>query len=346
MKPRFVPVLVLLIVGLCAVEVMAGYSVPVFRYALERWKPSPYHLTVFHRGSVSAQNLRDLAARESIDPPMNLRLEVVDTSQSYRDSLKQLFATRPPDTKGPWCALTEPDADPNAPPLWSGPLDLTTIRAYLDSPMRREVQSLLIDGYSVVFLFLESGNDGDDELVDEMLKRELSRLTDILDLPPSTPDDLGLVYDFPVGIRFQVRRLSRDDPTEAPLIRMLLNVEDDLDQERGPIVFPVFGRGRVLTPLYQETLRAGHIEEIARFLCKTCECRVKDITPGTDLPMIDVWDSLLRARVVEAEFETLPEPHEPELAGAADPGLLSAILLVGVLVFMGVLRAVRRGKAK
>ena len=46
--PTFVAVMVLTIFSAAH-----ACNVPVFRFALERWRPDPYRLTVFHRGPLA-----------------------------------------------------------------------------------------------------------------------------------------------------------------------------------------------------------------------------------------------------------------------------------------------------
>jgi len=51
-KRRF-PFLILFLAMVLASGAVLACSVPVFRYALERWEPSPYVLMVFHRGPMA-----------------------------------------------------------------------------------------------------------------------------------------------------------------------------------------------------------------------------------------------------------------------------------------------------
>ena len=59
-----VPLFWSLVVGcLLAVSSPAqACSIPVFRYALERWKPTAYSLVLFHDGPISPGEKRELAA--------------------------------------------------------------------------------------------------------------------------------------------------------------------------------------------------------------------------------------------------------------------------------------------
>src|SRR5688572_4540223 len=49
---RWLGAVVVFAAGLCAIA--EACNVPVFRFALERWRPDPYRVVLFHRGELSA----------------------------------------------------------------------------------------------------------------------------------------------------------------------------------------------------------------------------------------------------------------------------------------------------
>src|SRR5262245_42689122 len=57
-------------------------NVPVFRFALERWRPDNYQVIVYHRGPLPAEAKKTVALLEQYGPekakPANLSLKVVD----------------------------------------------------------------------------------------------------------------------------------------------------------------------------------------------------------------------------------------------------------------------------
>src|SRR5262245_19767928 len=63
-----------LLIGLPA----SACSVPVFRYALERWQPSRYELIVFHRGPLSPSDQEALKRVEASTSRSNLRVSDAD----------------------------------------------------------------------------------------------------------------------------------------------------------------------------------------------------------------------------------------------------------------------------
>jgi hypothetical protein len=126
---------------------------------------------------------------------------------------------------------------------------------------------------------------------------------------------------------------------------------------KGPIVFPVFGRGRALGAFWDDALTARTIEEAGAFLAGACACEVKEQNPGIDLLVSLDWDQALS--VVPAEEPkpiplpeiprgTPPAPLEKPLAPSASekqpqrPLLLVALFGAALLVLVTGARAFRR----
>jgi hypothetical protein len=114
-------------------------------------------------------------------------------------------------------------------------------------------------------------------------------------------------------LAFSILRLSREAPGENVFIDMLLATEPDLATLGEPIVFPVFGRGRVLYALAGGGIRSETIDEAAQFLIGRCSCQVKEENPGADLLVSADWEAMVRPKQGMVE---------PDLAGASpDRGL-------------------------
>ena len=93
-----------------------------------------------------------------------------------------------------------------------------------------------------------------------------------------------------------VMRVSCDDPAEWWLVHTLLSVEPDLDQyQREPMVFPVFGRGRVLLPFVGKGITAENLTDCLAYVAGPCSCQVKDENPGFDLLMRWDWEATAEA---------------------------------------------------
>src|SRR5207248_4635023 len=120
-------------------------------------------------------------------------------------------------------------------------------------------------------------------------------------------------------------RLSRRDTEETDLLRMLLGMEDDLEDRKEPIVYPVFGRGLALWAIVGKGITQENIDRAAKFLVGPCSCEIKAQNPGVDLLLTADWEERLTGRVI-----TTPEPpplaslfpqSAPEKETGAWPGL-------------------------
>jgi len=289
-------------------------SIPVFRFALERWSPSPYELLVFHRGSTAVdQKLLDMLAK-ALDTS-NLSIVDVDLRKPLSAELRKVWDGQPQDASPPWLVLRFPEGDEKRAVAWSGTLSAANVDRLLRSAARLRLAKRLTSGDSGVMLLLTSGDAGADDKAGKLLDVELARLKKTIELPEPKADGPQLRYELPLRVSFPVVRLSRSDPDEALLIRMLLGCDEGLDKVAGPIVFPIFGRGRVLCGLHGEDLTAGQVERTVQFLCAACSCQVKELNPGMDLLVDANWTDLLgRPSVVEKE-----EPAEVKLPSPAIP---------------------------
>ena len=70
------------------------------------------------------------------------------------DAEKELLKAAAP-TSFPWVLSLYPKSYPDDPPAYNGPIDRKAIDAMLDSPMRRELARMILEGESVVWLLLE-----------------------------------------------------------------------------------------------------------------------------------------------------------------------------------------------
>ena len=114
--------------------------------------------------------------------------------------------------------------------------------------------------------------------------------------PPEAPANLK--------VQFSTIRLSRKNPAERMFLAMLLHSEKDLleDEYAGePIVFPLFGRGRVLWALVGKGINDENMFESCMYITGACSCEVKFQNPGTDLLFSKDWDEALAELMVEDE---------------------------------------------
>jgi hypothetical protein len=313
-------------------------SVPVFRYALERWHPSPYQAFLFHRGPLAPAH-KDLARRLtgealSNQPPANLTLQEVDLDVQPPPVLLEMWQ-RYAHLTLPAVVVRFPRGAPAEGTLWAGSLTEEAVARLIDSPARKRLARSLVQGDSAVWLLLESGDQAKDDAAARLLETRLAHLRQTLKLPKIEEEDLasGMVSvpESALRVAFSLLRLSRGDAVESTLVHCLLGTEEDLRQGREIMAFPVFGRGRALCAVVGEGLTEENIDEASRFLIGPCSCMVKEENPGLDLLMAVDWDSQIRLVSTSAEDEPPPltgftaaaaatsNPAPSVLAAAAPP---------------------------
>lgn len=282
----------LIVLG-CSAAVAHACNVPVFRFALERWRPDPYRVTLFHRGPLSEAD-RELIGKleaQQEKATLNVAVRSIDLSE-LSDADRELFASLG-DAKLPSLVVHYPKHLQIPTPVWSGPLDNEAIARVADSPLRQEIVRRLVDGQTAVWLLLESGQSEKDDAAAKLVQEHIKKLERSLKLPELTeaPDD-KLLSATPLQLAFSMMRVPRTD-AERPLIQMLVNSESDLAERSDPLVFPVFGRGRAMFGLVGAGITAQNIEFSAAFLVGACSCDVKEQNPGFDLLLAADWDVLL-----------------------------------------------------
>jgi hypothetical protein len=284
----------------------AACNVPVFRYALERWPADPYEVVLFHRGPLSAA---DQALLARLEKHANLKRANVTRLDGELQTLYE--AQKNPEL--PWLVVRYPAAARNDAVVWAGRLSDGAVRTLLDSPVRRELARRIAAGETAVWLLLECGDRARDDAAAAVLHKRLPQLPKLLRLPALTDDPADRIAADgpPLKIAFSMLRVSRSDPDEQMLVRMLLHSEDDLFDRREPMAFPVFGRGRALWALVGKGITSGNIDEAGAFLVGPCSCQVKRQNPGTDLLLTADWDALIEGRLVK-------ERPAPPLRGIFD----------------------------
>ena len=308
----------LLAVLLLAPAAGRACSVPVFRYALERWAADAYEVVVFQREPLTTNQQALVVALEKTanDLLANLSVERVNLGGEVPELLQALWKTQT-NAVLPWLVVRYPSAKEFEQPVWAGPLDAEVVKTLVDSPARREIVRRLSKSDSAVWLLLESGDKARNDAVARLLEKESRKLETSLRLPEADPSDPQMRSDLPLKIAFSTVRVARDNPTERMLVNMLLRADKSLASLTGPMVYGVFGRGRALPPLSGEQLGADVINQVAEFVAGACSCEVKSMNPGFDLLIAADWEALLEGHVVK-------DPPLPPLVGMSAAGVLPA----------------------
>jgi hypothetical protein len=290
-------------------------NVPVFRYALEQWRPDPYRAVVFHRGPLSETEKTYIEPLEEHDgrTMANVALRTIDVEKIESEADRAWFESLDNPTL-PLLVVQYPTPLQIEAPIWSGPLDREAVERLTHSPLRRELVRRLVDGQTAVWLLLESGDPQKDDAAATLLKQEMETLQKTLKLPELT-DSLedSLLTDTPLRVEFSLLRIPRDSAEQA-LVGMLLQSEPDLPERTDAMAFPVFGRGRAMLGLVGKGITAANIRDSAAFLVGACSCQIKEQNPGFDLLLAGAWDSLLSREGNPPIASRLPESaNAPEL---------------------------------
>jgi hypothetical protein len=288
----------------------------VFRYALERWDLAPYEVVVFHRGDLTAEQ-RTLVGRWEY-PNTNATVKWVNLAEPANADAKQLWHKHGRPEALPWVVVRSAEPGTSMPPVYAGPPDEASLRRVFDSPARRRIVETATEGNSATFILLLSGDPALDEAAAKLVDRELAQLTKRIRLPEQRDDGPRIRLALPLKASFTVVQVRRDDPEEATFVRVLLGTDSDLADIRGPVLFPVFGRGRVLGHLHGNDLNADGVFEVVNFLCGACSCEAKELNPGADLLIAANWNDLF-ARIGDVGEEPKAPPPAAQKGTPAAP---------------------------
>jgi hypothetical protein len=284
-------------------------NVPVFRYALERWRAQGdderYKVTIFHDRPFTPQERTTVdalrALSEGVRAQGNLRVEVADVASPLAEPLRKLWKGQG-NVRLPWMVVRYPESAAEGGVAWTGPFNDWTARRLMDSPARRELAKRLLKGEAAVWVLLESSDKERNDAAVALVEAELAKLSRTLKLPEGIGDDsVKLLSNLPLAISFSLVRIKHNDPAEEITAALLRNWDTDIARSSEPVVFPVFGRGRVLDGMLGKGINPENVGDSAAFVCGACSCQVKALNPGVDLLITADWDSVLTERDAEPE---------------------------------------------
>lgn len=281
-------------------------TIPVFRYALDRWEADRFQLILPASTSQNTELndlLRPLWANGKANLDITKAKDVGITSADLRDSKTRERS------------------------LWSGTLDKAALESVLDSPGRREITRRILAGESVVWVVVDDGKaESQPEM--ERIERRLRFLEQVATMPIQDPND----PDSQLGpgpalmLKFTSLRLRADDPAEKVLTAMLAGPQGKVDATRA-FAAPVFGRGRVLGAWNLDKLDDAALEDACMFLVGRCSCRMKNENPGWDILMNVDWPQALEkvkaakpaVEIVQEVERQVPETVRTEGDAGAAP---------------------------
>lgn len=287
-------------------------NTPVFRYAMYNWPAAPYYVFYFHHGQPDKEDEavnKMLDELYEADPPANVALSVVDVSD------KKQFEPLPEVVKKAY----QSHADGRQPchvvfSSWGvkqsvGRLDAKTVKAMIDSPVRKRLGELFHKGNAAVLLILtgpdQQANQRAEKVAGDVVQKAAAEIPvgggddfGPPQFPPQAPGDDTPAEEQPDDadetLKLAVLKVARSDPTEKWLVDMLLSIEPDLREEKfakEPMIFAVYGRGRAMPPYVGKGITTENLIDCVAFLSGPCSCMIKDQNPGMDLLMHWDWDA-------------------------------------------------------
>src|SRR5262245_52089834 len=175
----------ILLLGLAFLLPQQAYActIPVFRYALEKWELTPYEILVFHRGTLPADVQKTIKIWTKTPLKANVDFTLVDLDARVDPKLQMLWKREGNDKQTPWMLVRYPVSRTEILTTWAGPCTKANLLAVIDSPKRQEILSHLKRGVTGVFVLLTSGDDKADKAVHDMALKELQALEKKIKLP-------------------------------------------------------------------------------------------------------------------------------------------------------------------
>lgn len=281
-------------------SIVCACNIPVFRYALERWRPDPCELIVFHRGAISEQDQQRLAAYESKDQALQgvkvITSDLNSPSIDQRELWSQL--TDREQLALPHIVVRSQVGRGRTVNAWQGSLE--QIERVFDSPVRRELGRRLLAGDSVVWLVIGSTEEKRTAATVKSLEASFRSLANRIELP----EGIGLPgselhSEIPLLLRFSSLVVDRSDDRESFFLSFFSGFHPEAFASGQPLVVPVFGRGRALEVIPADDLTPQLVEDLTVFLSGACSCQVKEQNPGFDLLLSVDWDTELFGEGVE-----------------------------------------------
>ncbi len=275
-------------------------NIPVFRYALERWRPDACEIVIFHDGEMSESQRQWVEQLESSTAEKggfaNARVTRCATGSTLDPKYQLLFdSLRKRGTVAlPHVVVRTIIAGDQPINHWHGSLDDAVDANLLQSPVRKELSRRLLAGHSVVWLLLKSADDKRTSEARELLETNFKTL----DRKISLPEGIGLPgselhSEVPLLLKFSTLEIDPNDEQERILINLLTGFRPEAVAEGEPLLVPVFGRGRALEVIPAGQVDSRLIEDLTLFLSGACSCQVKNQNPGFDLLLSADWDTEL-----------------------------------------------------
>jgi len=282
-------------------------QVPVYRYAMENWSASPFQVTVFHRGPLTASQKEafDWLPKEGSTPTIPVNIAAHDVDLLAPDPVGAGLWSIQGNPELPWVVVEFPPQDQMAGPAWTGKLDLNVMKSLVDSPVRRDLARRLLRGDSAVWILVQK-DDAKAAQTIASVEAELRKLETTLKLPAPEKgmesQSLPTGLKIPLKIGFSTILVREDDPAEKMFLQILRQTSrQSVPGDAAVVAYPVFGRGRCLGGHAGDDLTPEVIEKTCSFIIGACSCMVKSQNPGVDLLMLVKWDDFVKGNTLASK---------------------------------------------
>jgi hypothetical protein len=302
---------------LIGVSIAAACTVPVYRYALERWDQDLFPVYIFTKGNLDSSataKVSEIVTKSSLiidsahifkQAPQtgtaNLIVVTVDVDKQL-SGVEKIIWNMSKSHQAPWAVVRFPNSVHIAENIWEGTVSELPVGALINSPCRKQLEKMLLSGQSVVWAFIGSGDEKKDKAALKTLEAGLDSSRKTIKLPALEKEDIEQYYGGQnpgIHLEYSSIMINRANSAESLFIKILLQSEPLLKNAPGePVTFPFFGRGRLLYGLAGQGITTANILEANTFLCGPCACTVKEQNPGKDLPFMTDWQKGIKEKLV------------------------------------------------
>lgn len=324
---------------------------PVYRYAMYRWTPMAYDAFYFHRGPISKADRelhQSLFGSTKGGVAANWLLTDVDLDR------KNALDVLPDPVKKRWQSESAKPLprylifSPWGAEVFCGPADSATARQLVESPTRAEIGKAFDQGYGIVLLILGGDRLEANARMESVARSVIAKAAagDLFPEPAAGPESGKAASplidpasaDSPADrqndprrspLRVALVKLDRTSNSEPWLLKMLAamtsRTQETTDDKapREPMLYPIYGRGRVMPPGIGKDVTTESLTELLRFLADGCSCTIKDQNPGLDLLMQWDWEATAE-KLLASDPSMAPPPPYAEVAADGSPAAIQA----------------------
>jgi hypothetical protein len=285
--------------AILAGSVALACTIPVFRFALERWAADSFLVVVYSQGDLTSEQQHALAelAERSTDVGGTLNIEIFRYNLAAPPEKRYDLQPPPADQSLPCVEIRSRLDFAHTALRWRGSFaEAIDQPGLFDSPARQEIVRRILGGHSVVWLLIAPADQTAD--LNAQLQDKLDTVAKTLTLPQGIGLPGSELYsEIPLEVRHSSLAIAHNDSQEQHFLKLLASSAKHFRAGEAYVV-PIFGRCRALEVIPHAEIDQIAIEDIANFLGNACSCQVKQANPGFDLLASVNWEDRLFNGVV------------------------------------------------